>query len=193
MKISIKFFVFLLSLGFIPLTTQGFGYNFLPSMEWISTTKYIFYLIALLFVIFLCWFLLVYCPDNSISVSNRLLAFVVFLVFGCISGTSFVVVSIPLAMALASDHEVELTYTVASAVSGGEKNCSSPVEMRDMPFFLNHICNVTEPFRKTLTPGTKLAITGRGTSFGIFVRNMQIMKGDVQRTSRLVSGIPSTK
>lgn len=59
----IKFLIFLLFLGFLPLTTQGIGYNFIPSMEWIATTKYIVYFVTLLSALF---FLLVfYCMSTA--------------------------------------------------------------------------------------------------------------------------------
>lgn len=181
-KISLKIFLFLLILGFLPLTSQGSGYNFLPSMDWVYDTRFALFFFSVFFVPFLLWFLLIYGPGNSISVPLRPLMFFIYLFFGCISATSFVVVSIPMAMALTSDHEVQLLYTVESTDtvrptdSGRHTECIPRIEIRGMPFFFSDICRITFRNGQPPAPGTKIAVTGRGTDLGVFVRNIQFLK-----------------
>ncbi|HEY0124820.1 MAG TPA: hypothetical protein VGC14_24255 [Rhizobium sp.] len=78
----------------------------------------------------------------------------------------------PMILALVAGHHVELPYKVAQADERSHKGCSSPVELRDLPFLFDSLCGVSDDLRRALRQGMRITVEGRGTSLGVYASDV---------------------
>ena len=76
-------------------------------------------------------------------------------------------------LALVAGHHVETSFTVARANAHGTSRCRSPVELQELPFLFNKVCRVSGQFRKAISQGTEVEVTGHGTKLGLFVEDIR--------------------
>lgn len=88
-----------------------------------------------------------------------------------------VVISVPMALAVAVGENVELIYTVDETFSSERKRgkCPSKVTLEAIPELIGALCYVEESLLSTLRPGMKIALEGRGTENGFFYDSISIV------------------
>ncbi|MGF7004757.1 hypothetical protein [Aminobacter sp. BE322] len=160
-------------LGLLPMLAQMFGGGFVPSTEWASTTRGPG-LVAGLGTVML-WLWSVWSADDwpSRSDLSKFGAALGVLLLGFMTGKNIVDVTGPMAIALVAGGETELQFTVERADSFGPKGCRSQVELQGLPLLFDSACGVPSDFRDSLTPGTRVVVSGRGTSLGVYARYMR--------------------
>ena len=160
-------------LGLLPMLAQMFGAGFVPSTQWASTIRGPG-LIAGLGTVML-WLWSVWSADNWPTRSDLSKFGAVFgvLFLGFMIGKNIVDVTVPMAIALVAGGETELQFTVERTDSAGPKGCRSLVTLQGLPLLFDSACGVPNDFRDSLTPGTRVVVSGRGTSLGVYARYMR--------------------
>jgi len=163
-------------LGLLPLFADIFGAGFLPSAEWASSSGTYGLVAGLATALLLIWAVQKAPRDEKDTDLRRFAGAIAALLFGFLIGKSVVDVTGPMAIALVAGEKTELKFRVLRADGSGSKGCYSPVELEGLPSFFNSACGVPDAVRDGLTPGMQIILTGRGTSLGIFAR--QIRRAD---------------
>ena len=94
---------------------------------------------------------------------------------GAMFGSVAVTSAIPMLAAIALGEEVDLQYVVEDPSASSHRGCRHAVELESMPFAFRNVCGVPEELREQLKPGIKIALTGRGTSAGLFYERIKIV------------------
>ncbi len=146
-------------------------YNFVPSTEWISTTRIPGLGAGLATAALMFWGVL---KDASTSEMKKIFGVLFVPFFSYFLGKSAVVIAVPMILALIAGHQVELPFIVERADGNRTKRCSSPVELQGLPFFFDRVCRVPDDFRQRLNPGRRMIINGRGTSLGVYPDSLRV-------------------
>jgi hypothetical protein len=155
----------------LPVFVTMFGYNFVPSTVWISTTSFPGLAAGLSTAALMPWAVL---KDASTSGMKKIFGVLFAPFFGYFLGKSAVVIAVPMILALIAGHQVELPFTVERADGNHTKRCSSPVELQGLPFFFDRVCRVPDDFRQRLNPGRRMVVIGRGTSLGVYPDSLRV-------------------
>ena len=166
-------FLISIPLGIMPILPVMLGYNFLPSYKWMSTAYVLglanglFFAVAFLWV---GWRAKDRLPGGTLKKTVGIMAAPF---FGYFMGKNVVLIAPPMILALVAGHHVDTSFTVARADAYGTSRCRSPVELRDLPFLFNRVCRVSGQFRKAVSQGTAVEVTGHGTELGLFVEDIR--------------------
>ncbi|GAA2867366.1 hypothetical protein GGQ99_001303 [Aminobacter niigataensis] len=161
-----------LLLGLLPVFSLMFGPSFLPSSKWASKTNTLGLIAGFGFAMLAVWLLSKAAGQDSDSHLTKFGTFIGALIFGFMLGKNVVVITGPMAIALIAGDEIELHYTVKRANSIGTKWCRSSVDL-DLPMPFNSVCRISSEFRDTLTQGTRVVVSGRGTSLGVYAQDLR--------------------
>jgi hypothetical protein len=154
-------------LGFISIFATVGGYGFVPSTTWVSASSS-FRVVAGLVSASLC-LLAVLKGSASIEGEFKIIGAILLSPFmGYFLGSTPAVISGPMILAIVAGHHVELPFKVAEANGKNHKNCSSPVELQDLPFLFDNLCRVPDYLRQALKPGMQIIVEGRGTGLGLY-------------------------
>lgn len=178
------------------------GQEFLPSPEWVATSRYYAIGMGLLGAVCLSWWVrkilqgppsnkryqivdALLSPPNILfsKETRRKISIVLIPVVGFAAGFGLLSTSLPWVSAVAAGEETEHRYTVERTANWSK--CRSVVYLRDMPTGADRICNLPEWVRISLNPGDVLAVRGRGTSLGIFVERIQVIRQEGAAVSEL--------
>lgn len=91
-----------------------------------------------------------------------------------IFGHQLVTMLVPTIAAAISRQDVEIIYVVNRPESINTKLCNAPIILEYMPSYGDELCNFPPTFRQQLSPGSEIVVTGRGTSWGLFVRTARL-------------------
>ena len=149
------------------------GFYFLPSVEWTSKATSLSIAAGLLPAAFVAWFGWKALEEIPLRDGKRALGVLVAPFFVFFFGKNLVSIAAPMLFALVAGHQVELSFTVASADHWGDRKCRTPVELEGLPFLFNKVCGVREDIRASLLPGGPTVVTGRGTSLGVFAESLR--------------------
>ncbi|WP_411196420.1 hypothetical protein [Rhizobium sp.] len=94
-------------------------------------------------------------------------------VAGFLLGKHLVVIAVPMLFAVIAGHQVELSFTVVDAHKWGDSKCRTPVQVEGVPMLFDEICRVPDDIRRELGPLHRIAVSGRGTSRGVFVESLR--------------------
>lgn len=159
-------------LGCVPVIVTMF-YNFVPSTEWISTTRIPGLGVGLASAALVSWGILKALPTASSGMKKIVIVFSAPFI-GYFLGKNAAVIAVPMILALIVGHQVELPFTVERADGNRTKRCSSPVELQGLPFFFDRVCRVPDDFRQRLNPGSRMVVIGRGTSLGVYPYSLRV-------------------
>ncbi|MEZ2222439.1 hypothetical protein [Rhizobium sp. RCC_161_2] len=154
---------------FFSFIGRGFGYGFVPSTDWAAATSSFRVAIGLVSAALVFYAVLRGMADSNEGELKKIGAVLIAPFMGYFFGSIPAVAGAPMILALVAGHHVELPYKVAQADGRSHKGCSSPVELRDLPFLFDSLCGVSDNLRQTLKPGMRIAVEGRGTSLGVYV------------------------
>lgn len=161
-----------LLLSILPSCVQIFGFQFLPSAEWTVSSFVAGIAGGLLGAILLFWLIVIRIDSVPGSELKKLCAVLVSPFIGFFLARNIVVIAGPMIVALIAGQQTELPYVVDNATRSGSRGCSSPLSFQGLPFLFDRLCGVRSEFRRGLTRDTKIVVTGRGTSYGIFADGM---------------------
>jgi len=156
-------------LGAVSIAPRMFGYNFLPSTEWVAMANGAGLLSGVVSAGLMPWAL----HSAQDSTLKRVLNLLAGSFIGYICGKDAVLITAPMILALVAGHSVELPYTVARSEEFSSK-CPSPLVLEDLPLIFDRICDFPDESRLRVARGDRIAIVGHGTDFGIFVDNLRL-------------------
>lgn len=158
-------------LGALPVLCSKFGYQFLPSVQWVNQTEPVATILGAIAAVAAPVFFLkqIPAPPSKLDIAMKypcacLAPFLGFMVF-----SHFVSLGIPIAAAMAAGVESEAEYTVSRAKLETAGKCRNPVTIKNMPALWGKICNAPEEFVQGLRPGSEITVTGSWTQLGLFV------------------------
>ncbi|SUU90700.1 hypothetical protein EDC40_101166 [Aminobacter aminovorans] len=164
-------------LGLLPMLARMIvGAGFVPSTQWASSAGTYGLVAGLATALLLLWVVQKAPRDEKDTDLWRFAGASAALLFGFMIGKNVVDVTGPMAIALVAGDETELQFSVERADGGRVKGCPSPVELEGLPMLFDRACGVPQAVRDSLAPGMNIILTGRGTSLGIFAR--QITRAD---------------
>jgi hypothetical protein len=159
-------------LGVLPIFPPMFGFQFLPSAEWALKASGPSYVAGILFAIVL--FQIVRRRIDTVSGDLKKIAAVLGSpLIGFLLGKNIVAVAGPMMVAVIVGYNVELLHVVEDGFRSGSRGCRSPVSLQGLPFLFDRLCGVENGVRFALQRGSRIAVVGRGTSYGTFVRSVR--------------------
>ncbi|QKK19509.1 hypothetical protein [Rhizobium indicum] len=165
----------LLAMLFLPAVLSIFvqisGFNFLPSNEWIAKAALPALAVGVVSAALPFWLILK--SRREIDGVRKGFGLLIAPIAGYFFGKHLVIIAVPMLFAFIAGHLVELSFTVVDAHERGSKKCRSPVQVEGVPMLFDEICRVPENIRRELGPGQRIAVSGRGTSRGVFVESLR--------------------
>jgi hypothetical protein len=157
-------------LTLLAMLSHAFGYGYVPSTNWAKATGSYCVVAGLIGAVLLVVHAIKNEPIRLNTTFTKLLGIVFAPFFGYFMGSTPILIGVPMLLSLVAGHQVELIYNVARADGIGDRGCYSPIELHDLPFFFNSLCYVPEDLRQAFKPTMLIAVEGRGTSLGVYVR-----------------------
>lgn len=175
-KAKIAFGIWALA-GALPVLAKMFGYQFLPSMEWLNRTFLVGIGAGLISAGGAVWIVcrrLATAPDGGEVRKAAAVMGAPFL--GYFFGNHAVVFTGPMIIALLAGSQVELSFTVADANRHISSRCPSSIELQSFPIVFERLCGVPEEVRRNLVSGGHIIVSGRGTSLGVYADRLRADK-----------------
>jgi hypothetical protein len=155
-------------LSILPVFSKMLGADFLPSVEWLAKSSVVGIVAGLLTGAMLFLLIIKSIDTQPGSDFKKACAIIISPFIGYVMGRNTVVILGPMILGLVVGHQVELPFTVSNAHHSGSRGCRSPVELESLPLLFDRLCRVPDDLRRSLGPGRKVGVTGRGTNFGVF-------------------------
>jgi hypothetical protein len=176
--------VFLLSLGpvcigMIPLFAKMFGVQFLPSTSWVANAywpSFMIGLLASLVFFWVFWRMWRRSPPETRSTWRITVMFFGAWMFLVLTMDA-VIVGAPLFIALSVGTDTSETFIVEKAQGYSDRKCPNQIRLRELVFMYSELCGFSDEFRDGLEPGQSIAVSGRGTSLGLFVNRARAVAG----------------
>ncbi|UCI09459.1 hypothetical protein [Mesorhizobium sp. B1-1-8] len=157
-----------------------FGHPFLPSQAYVSSHDMIAKSVAIpvgcLMLFFCCRKFAKDFQSPNLSTKTFLVSgfgiLVVPLVFG-VFARAIVLTAYPLWLAAVAGRDTQLEFSIGD-ITGSSMRCPYRVDLADMPIMTGTLCDVPEAVRKTLYPGMRVLLTGRGTVNGLFAARINV-------------------
>lgn len=170
LRMGIRILRFWILIGFLPLLTGIFGYQFLPSSSWVSSTNLLGHGVGLACAGTSLW--VIRRGGNGLpSDAAKVCAAFTFLLIIYFMGRTAIVISLAVILALVAGRNVELPFTISERAS--EKGCKSGVHVENLPFMFDSFCRISKDQWNTLSAGDHVIIEGYGTSLGIFASSLR--------------------
>ncbi|WP_429807022.1 hypothetical protein [Ensifer sp. B1-9] len=162
-----------LGLGLPPSLLKSLGYQYLPSIEWLARPTVPALVVGVASGGLFLW--LVHRDMRGFRGRGKTKALCILgaFVLGYLTGRHIVVFNGPMILALIGGHRIELSYTVADADGDSFTGCRIPLELEALPLAYRAICGVSEDFRRSVGPGARIIVSGRGTDFGVFADSLR--------------------
>lgn len=85
------------------------------------------------------------------------------------------ITTVPMAAAVLAGNDTEMTFVVEKVWPFPLKYCGRAVELRYLSPHYGTLCGVAPEFIEQLHPGSEIVVTGRGTSWGLFVKSARLL------------------
>lgn len=162
-------------LAFLPMFFQTFGYNYLPSTDWMDTTKPYRLAIGLGMAVILLIFSIKAIDTNKGEL--RKIGAILFAPFiGYFLGSTPIAVGAPMIVSMVAGHHIELPYEVVRADGHSNRGCRTPIELQGLPFMFDRLCGISDDVRRSFHPHMRIIVEGRGTSMGVHVSTFHLIK-----------------
>lgn len=160
-------------LGTLPTFSKIFGFDYLPSTEWVEKTNVFGLVAGLVTAALTIWMVAKRAKTAQHGEFKKVAGIIGAPFFGYFLGKSAVVIAGPMIFALVAGHHVELPFIVASADHYGSRQCRSPIELQGLPLVFNQLCRISDDVRQRLSAGAHLMVVGHGTSYGVFPKGLR--------------------
>ncbi|GLU84427.1 hypothetical protein Rhsp01_56030 [Rhizobium sp. NBRC 114257] len=161
--------LFSLVLSLISAFAHQFGYGYVPSKAWTTTSSYFRVAAGIIATGFVTG---KFVTSPEVGALQKILGIFIVPFIGYFLGSAPILAGVPMLVAAIAGHHVELIYTVTKADSRGGRGCYSPIELRDLPWFFDSLCYVPNDLRQPLKPGMQIVVEGRGTSLGVYAKSI---------------------
>lgn len=95
--------------------------------------------------------------------------------FLAVCGYYSTITTVPLAAATLAGDDMEMTFVVKDVKPYPIKRCGHAIELEYLSPHYGTLCNFPPEFTDSLSPGTQIVVTGRGTSWGLFVESARLV------------------
>lgn len=166
--------------GYLATFASIGGPKFLPSPMWAKASLWIVLPLGLLTGAFL---LLEIKREKAGRFKNfgplRRAFLYVLTVLICFCFALFAVTNgVPLLLSQYKGSPVQFEYIVADPIPKRRKYCKSSIKLKEPILALGQIRGVSEEFAAELEDGSTVLISGEGTKLGLYVEQIQVIKGD---------------
>lgn len=164
-----------LFLGLLPILSNAFGFQILPSPNWAAQTRVPAIVSGALMAGLMAWGIVVGLQTGvpKIGKATKYVTFFFAPFMGFFIGSFAVSTAGPMIAAVIAGGETEIQYTISKTRARASRGCRNPIKLEDMPFFADRLCGVAPEFEKTLTQGAVIIVSGRGTALGLFPQSAQ--------------------
>lgn len=177
------FLVVIFFLGCLPILGKQTFIQFLPDADWTRNANGVARFVAILSSFCAAAFILIgrKLRKNGLLPRTETKGKIQLTLFGQIlcatllmlpMGHMSVTIGIPFVVTALAGEPGQATYFIKRSRKPDKRRCHRPVAFEGLPFLGNEICDVPDAFRKSVFPGTKVQITGRATSLGIFPKTL---------------------
>jgi hypothetical protein len=157
-----------------------FGHSFVPSQAYVGShdmiAKSVAILVGCLMLFFCCRKFAKDFQSPDLSTKTFLVSgfgiLVVPLIFG-VFARAVVLTAYPLWLAAVVGGDTQLEFSIRDT-TGSSMRCPRMVNLADMPMMTGTLCDVPEAVRRTLYPGMRVLLTGRGTVNGLFAARIDV-------------------
>lgn len=162
-------------LGVSPFLLGIFGLQYLPTVGWAAWSMGAAVGSGIISAAVFMWaaVMLAENKENEVGDAKKALAVFAFPLIGLFIGYSAVMTGGPMIVAVLAGDEVEHTFTLTDVSMARSRKCPNAITIDQLPFYANRLCRIPEDVRKTLSPGARVAITGRGSKWGVFARQIR--------------------
>ena len=160
----------------VPYVLLALNHQFLPSPKYLVEVKYVSLISGLvcgLPAAFLCMSEAPNADNNSAKPKIFVPVFALFMFF--IVGHQLVTNIAPILAAVHSQEDVDIIYIVDRVDPFNSKSCNAPIILDYMPWYNDKLCNFPPELTDSLSHGTQIVVTGRGTSWGLFVESARVV------------------
>ncbi|WP_326295883.1 hypothetical protein [Mesobacterium hydrothermale] len=151
-------------LSMVPFLVERFGVSFLPDPVIFAATNTLHSVLAVGMATALFVALFIHPPKGRFFGVLRLTAPAIYAVIFYVGLTS----AVPMVWTTVAGAPTVKVVTVSSPEGMPTARCRPAVQLRDLPFLFNRLCNVPPALLMTLSPGDKVMLIGRGTRLGVF-------------------------
>ena len=166
-RLAAIFVLFWMALGGVAMFSRFFGYGYLPSTNFLDETASMRISLGLMGAVFVT-FSSITRIDIERGELRKILAVLLSPFLGYFFGSAPATIGVPMLVAAIAGHHVEITYQVSKTDGSPDKGCRSPIEIEELPFAFNKLCNVPSDLKIGLGRGTRIVVEGRGTSLGVY-------------------------
>ncbi len=163
-------FLLWLSLGLLPLLSNAFGFQILPSPEWAVQARVSAIISGVSMAGFMAWAVAL-GTNIGPHKTGKAARFAIILfapILGFPIGSFAVLAGGPMIAAITIGTETEIQYTIANVTARSSRRCRNRIDLMDMPLFSDQLCGFSADFGSTITRGDTIIVTGRGTAWGVF-------------------------
>lgn len=160
------------SLGCLPVFSLMFGYTYLPSIDWMDTSKHS-QLASGLIMSVASFVLLIKANETDEGKLIKIGAILFAPFLGYFVGSTSIAVGVPMVASMVAGHTIELPYEVVRADGNSQKGCRTPIELEGLPFMFDSLCGISNDVRRNVTPRMRIIVGGRGTTMGIHPTSFQ--------------------
>ena len=174
--------LFLAAFGLLPIVSDIFTLDFLPSRDWIEQIWWLAFGVGI-FTGALHFLMMIRAEsrrkkagDSSKEMADPLGFFVTLLVGPfLIGGMNFsgVLYGVPMLYTSVLGAQGERSYTVAASEGFRDRNCMHAIRLTDGTSVYRRLCGFSEEFRQSLFPGMSLIVSGRSSPVGIYVSDVR--------------------
>lgn len=173
-----QIFLIVLFLASVPSFSWIFGARFLPSTGWVQDHWHIATAVGIVFsgvgLFVTDRGLRLLDIDDMPGPIGCTFIFIAMFVLNFSLGKDLVLLGAPIFYAMAAGEQTELLYVVERAEGFSDRKCRRKIELKNMPFFFDRLCDLPKEFRDTLSPGQTIIVTGHGSSAGVFPSSARI-------------------
>ena len=168
-------FVFLLvgTLVFAQTIATRFGFEYLPSRDWITLSKPAAQTVGMVFgalTFFAFWHLIRINRENNeaFTITRTLFLLIAGPVMFYFIMVEAVVTSGPMVIAALKGKEVTHDFIVRGIKTTNDDDCRHRIALEDMPILTKELCGYPIAVVSMFAAGDMLNATGRGTAMGLF-------------------------
>ncbi|WP_148292625.1 hypothetical protein [Paracoccus aminophilus] len=172
----------------LPIVYKLFGRSFLPAPDWAAQMQVAALVVGVICAYGVIWLDARVPPEVNKGKPLGRMTKVAVCLLGFFFGRMLVLVSFPFVMTLALGQPIGMVYVVQSA-KGGDGKCPRHIVLEELPPVFHRLCSYPEEARANLAPGSRIFVTGTGSSFGIFPEGFHIVDAKLDAELRKAAGM----
>ncbi len=159
-----------LSFGLLPLLSNAFGFQILPSPEWAVQARVPAIISGVSMAGFMAWAVAlgIKIRPQKMGKAARYAVILFAPIMGFPIGSFAVLTGGPMIAAITIGTETEIQYTIAKVTARSSRRCRNRIDLMDMLLFSDQLCGFSPEFKSTLARGDAIIVTGHGTAWGLF-------------------------